>query len=271
MIRLVKIVAFIGALAFVAGAVFDHDPEFDLKVARNAFLAGDMDSAMRLARMAALLAGRDSGEWGSAQVLIARASRELNRSDRAMRVLDRLLAAQPGHPTGLQLRGELKLRDGDAPGALDDLDQSRKLAAGSKAAPLSKSQAPAIAKRAQAYLKVGRQEEAGEDARTAYELDPKHPDVLYTMSLVAESRKQFGQGLQDPGGQPAGRWGQDPGTGPAVLCRQVEPAVCLQMDSQGAGGRPGNPAPIPRGGAARAARRAPAGPAGIRMAEAARP
>jgi predicted Zn-dependent protease len=195
-IKPLRIALLIGALVFVAVVALDHDPEFDLKVAGNAFRAGDMDSTLRMARLASLLAGKESQEWGSAQVFQARATLKLKHPERAKKILDRLLKAQPDHMEGLQLRGELKLLAGDAAGALEDLNHSRSIAGPGSAKP-SKSQAPNIARRAQAFLKVGDLAAAIKDAETAHGLDPKHPEVLYTMSLILERQEKLAQALEN--------------------------------------------------------------------------
>lgn len=190
MIKTIRIVAFLGALIFVAFMALDHDPEFDLRIGWNAFRAGDMDSSLRLASLVCLLAPSDSKEWASARELQARAALKLNRPDKARDFLETLLKAKPNHPGGLRMRGELKLLAGDAAGALVDLKQSQKDLNQGTGKP-HRSQASSIARRGQAFLEVGDLAAAIKDAKTAYELNPGDAQVLYTVSLVLEKQGHF--------------------------------------------------------------------------------
>jgi tetratricopeptide (TPR) repeat protein len=190
MIKVIRVALLAGALIFALGAAFDHDPEFDMRIAWNAYRAGDMDSALRLARLAALLSGTDSREWQASQELQARAALKMKRPDYAGEVLERLLKAHPEHAGGLQLRGGMRLQAGDAKGALQDLKHSQAGGGPGKAA-LSKSQAPTIAMRSQAFLMAGDIQSALDDARTAHKLDPKHPQVLYALCLVLEKQGKY--------------------------------------------------------------------------------
>ena len=195
MIKLLRLSALVGALAFVAVAVFSHDPATDLRIAANAFRAGDLDSALRLARMAGLLSDGKSREWGRSMELEARAALGLDRPDQAAKILDKLLKVQPDHVGGLQLRGEMRLAAGDAAGALKDLNQSQEIG-GQEQTKLSKSQAPHLARRGQAFFKAGNLAAAQKDAETAFGLDPAHPEVLYLMSLVLESKGRLKPALE---------------------------------------------------------------------------
>jgi tetratricopeptide (TPR) repeat protein len=193
MIKVVRIALLIGALVFAVVTAFDHDPEFDMRIAWNAYWAGDMDSALRMARLSALLADKESKEWQASHELQARAALKLKRSDYAGDVLESLLEVNPGHAGGLQLRGELRLQAGDARGALDDL---KRIQPGTGAARLSKSQALTVALRSQAFLKVGDIEAAQKDAQTAYKLNPRHPQVLYAVFLVLEQHGKYLRALE---------------------------------------------------------------------------
>ena len=91
---------------------------------------------------------------------------------------------------GLQLRGELRLKAGDSAGALEDLNRSQKSSGQDQTKP-TKAQAPYLAQRGQAFMKAGNLEAAQKDAEAAYRLNPRHPEVLYVMSLVLESKGQI--------------------------------------------------------------------------------
>ena len=79
MIKTIRIISLIGALVLVISLAFDHEPESDLNIAANAYRAGDMDSTLRLARLAAMLSDQGSREWCASQSLQARAAMKLKR------------------------------------------------------------------------------------------------------------------------------------------------------------------------------------------------
>ncbi len=188
--KTIRICLLIGALGFAVFTAFDHNPESDMDTGWRAFRAGDMDSALRMARLAALLSGQDAKEWRASQELQARAALKLKRTEYAHGVLDRLLAVHPDHVGGLQLRGEIRLKAGDPKGALADLTRSQKSGAKGDAKP-HKSQAPHLARLSQAFLATGDLKSAVRDLKLAYKLDPRHPQVLYTASLVLEKQGQI--------------------------------------------------------------------------------
>ena len=195
MITILRVCFLIGALIFAVTMVFDHDPVKDMRVAWSAYRSGDMDSAMRLARLSALLSDQESKTWQASHELQARASLKLGNSQYARKVLDDLLAENPNHGGGLQLRGKIKLASGDARGALVDLQRiyPQTMAGNAKPSPMM---AEALAERAKALLQVGDVDNAYTDARAAYEAAPGSWNTQYAMSLVLEKQGRLQQALQ---------------------------------------------------------------------------
>ncbi|MCB2227827.1 MAG: hypothetical protein KQH53_14195 [Desulfarculaceae bacterium] len=193
MIKIIRVCLLIGALIFAVSMLFDHDPQKDIRVAWKAYRLGDMDSALRLARFAALLSDEESQIWQASHELQARASLELGNSQYARKVLNNLLAVNPDHWGGLQLRGKIRLSNGDAQGALEDLQRFSTQSGNSKPSPIM---AEALAERAKALLQVGDVDSAYEAAHTAYEAAPGSWNTQYAMSLVLEKKGQLRQALR---------------------------------------------------------------------------
>ena len=192
--KTIRIVSLIGALILVISLAFDHDPQSDLNIAANAFRAGDMDSTLRLARLAAMLSDHGSREWSSSQALQARAALKLKRQDRALAILDHLLKVNPDHKAGLQMRAEIRLLRGNSGGALADLNRS--FSDGTGDGKLGRAQAPHLARRSQALLMTGDLAAAAAEAERAYKLNPMDPQTLYAMSLVLEKQGKFMSALE---------------------------------------------------------------------------
>lgn len=193
MIKVIRVCLLIGALIFAVTMVFDHDPQKDIRVAWKAYRSGDMDSALRLARLAALLSDEKSQIWQASHELQARASLKLGNTQHAREVLDDLLAANPDHRGGLQLRGKIRLASGDAQGALKDLERIRPQSGNAKPSPVM---AEALAERAKALLQVGDVKNAYEAARSAYGAAPGSWNTQYAMSLVLEKQGKLRLALQ---------------------------------------------------------------------------
>ena len=192
MIRWVRMVTLLAALAVLVPLVLDFDSARDLKSAGTVLHARrpDPDLALRLASRALLLGGLDPAGECRAREIRSAAARRLGNFAFALADLDRVAAACPQRAGALLQRGELRLMSGDAAGALADLDRGITLSTAGGREP-GAALARRYAQRGRARLALGQPEPARRDADTALGLNPREPEAYYLHSLVLEARGEI--------------------------------------------------------------------------------
>ncbi len=192
--KMVRIATLLGALGTLVVLVWPPAPAQDLRLARLAYRAGDLDQCLRLARRAVALGRGSLALRLDSLGLRARAALDLGRSDMARSYLDRMLALDPNQARAYLMRGSIRLRMGEATGALADLDRGLALAAGAKGRSIP-FLASYYARRGMANLALGRLEPARRDAGLARRSDPRHPEGHQLSSKIEEKRKRWREAL----------------------------------------------------------------------------
>ncbi|WP_347839417.1 tetratricopeptide repeat protein [uncultured Draconibacterium sp.] len=187
MIKFVRIVSFLIAVLVTVVSIFFIDAEQELSEAQAAYRSGDIDQAIRKARRANH-AFSDNNKKTSAYYVQAKAAAQMNWTNKSGDYLDDLLRLNPEHVSGLLLRGEIRIQQGDNSGALEDMNKGLELASENIA---DNRLAYALSKRGLAFLALNQVDNAENDARKAIQLSAKLPEAYDLMSRVMEQKGDF--------------------------------------------------------------------------------
>ncbi|WP_297085859.1 tetratricopeptide repeat protein [uncultured Draconibacterium sp.] len=187
MIKFVRIVSFLIAVLVTVVSIFFIDAEQELSEAQAAYRSGDIDQAIRKARRANH-AFSDNNKKTSAYYVQAKAAAQMNWTNKSADYLDDLLRLNPEHVSGLLLRGEIRIQQGDNSGALEDINKGLELASENIS---GNRLAYALSKRGLAFLALNQVDNAENDARKAIQLSAKLPEAYDLMSRVMEQKGDF--------------------------------------------------------------------------------
>ena len=179
---------------WLVSMVFDFHPAGEIKAARVAYRAGDLDTALRLARRAAFASG-DRAIAAEALALRARAAWTEGRADEGRRLAAGVLADYPASPWGYLLRAEQKGETGDWPGVLADINAALEREHGLSARDL----APFRLLRAKAFLELNQPAEAEAEAQAAAKADRSNPEVYLLLSYIHEKQGRLQDARWDAG------------------------------------------------------------------------
>ena len=193
MIKFVRILTFLFAVAITIFSIFYIDAEHEYATAQAAFRSGDMDQALRKARRANRAFSED-GKRINAYYLQARAASKMNWTKKSKNYLDALLSLDQENIRGLLLRGEITYQLGENEKALVDLDKGIALATGNVN---PNSLAHFLSQRGLVHLSLKELNEAELDAKEAIKLSANLPEVHDLMSKVFEEKGDIEKALAE--------------------------------------------------------------------------
>lgn len=182
MIKWVRVVTIIVALAFLGAGVFVLDAGKELNQAYRAYERRDMDQAMRHARRSRFSSGNEKKIIGSALKLEYAIAVRLGQPEKAMVYLGQAIMLQPACGLCYLQRGDLEYKRKNYAAALHDFEKGFQNAG--LVRPVTK--AYYYARQGLSHLAVGENKKAQADSQNALQSDPGSPLAFFLESKVLD-------------------------------------------------------------------------------------
>ncbi len=192
MIKFIRILTIIIALAVIVIGVFFVNPDKEMEKAYAAYRAGDMDQAIRMGRRTAIFSSGNE-QKADALLLMSRAAEKMNWTHKAVDYLNRLLSVDNENIIALMRRGKLENDLGEYQKALVDLDK----AFNSGVQISVKTSAKYLTQRGFSYLALKILDKAEKDAVTAIKFNEDFPEAHDLLSKVYETKGLMRESLRE--------------------------------------------------------------------------